>query len=136
MAEEYSRTKHLDYISAGIDRMARNSFMCKGWTVAIMLAIFAFQSNSNNKLALLLASIAIVSLWKLDSYYTRRKNLLCKLFNDVRLNDYTKNPYSMDCTNFKVPCLVQTMRCIDEVSFYVPIGVIAFYMTYLAYVVE
>ena len=133
MTEEYSRTKHLDYIAAGIDRMARNSFMCKGWTVAIMLAIFAFQSNTSNKLAILLASIAIIALWKLDAYYIRKKNLLRKLFDDVRLNDYTKNPYSMNCANFKVPCLVQTMCCIDEASFYVPIGVIAFYMTYLAY---
>lgn len=135
MPDRYSRTKHLDYITTAIERMAHNSSMCKGWTVIITLAILAFDSNELNRLAPLLAILALIALWKLDSYYLRLERLFRNLYDDVRLNDFTHDPYTMNVAPYceKVPSVWKIMFSNSETPFYIPIVIVAIYMAGLAY---
>ena len=101
----------------------------------IALAILAFNSDELNNLAPLLAVLALIALWKLDSYYLRLERLFRKLFDDVRLNDFTHNPYTMDVVPYceKVPSIWKIMFSASETSFYIPIVIVAIYMAKLAY---
>ena len=42
------KLKHLEFIQEIINRMARNSFMLKGWTVILVGAIVAFIARGGN----------------------------------------------------------------------------------------
>lgn len=43
------KISHLNMIQGVITRMGTNSFALKGWTVGIMIAIYAFAGKSNVK---------------------------------------------------------------------------------------
>jgi glucan phosphoethanolaminetransferase (alkaline phosphatase superfamily) len=106
MPEEriYDPIKHLEFIQNAITRMAQNSFMCKGWAIAIMAALIAFDSARVPREILIsapvLAIVVLLSFWFLDSYYLRLERLFRKLYDDVRKNDYSHDPYTMDFSAF------------------------------------
>lgn len=124
MSEEYSRIKHLDYITMDIERMARNSFMCKAWAVTLTVALLAFNAKCNiNKYAPAVAMVAIFSLWWLDAFYLRLERLFRKLYEDVRNNDYTHDQYTMNTSLYKntVPSEIKIMITKSELPFYIPL---------------
>ena len=43
-----NKRKHLEFIQDVINRMARNSFMLKGWTVLVVGAIIAFIARGGD----------------------------------------------------------------------------------------
>jgi hypothetical protein len=92
------KTDHLDMIQGVIDRMAGNSFLLKGWAVAIVSALFAIGEKEQMQRLLTVAYIPVVIFWLLDAYYLRIERLYRRLYDRVRgleeaQIDYSMNPY-------------------------------------------
>jgi len=90
--------KHLEFIQDIINRMAKNSFLLKGWTVTIVAAFFALAAQNLDIKFVILAIFPVVTFWILDAFYLRQERLFRALYNDVRKNTdmQSKDPFSLD----------------------------------------
>ncbi len=91
--------KHLEMIQGVINRMARNSFMLKAWTVTLVAAglWLSARANMNGEdikggTAII---IVIVSFWWLDGYFLFQERQFRCLYNHIRTQTDT------DFTMFK-----------------------------------
>ena len=75
---------HLNMIQQVITRMRNNSFALKGWSVGMMIAIYAFASQNSHK-AVVVTLIPLIVFWFLDSYYLTLERKFRALYDDVRL---------------------------------------------------
>ena len=97
MDEEEKVVKHLEMILGVIERMARNSFTLKSWTVALIVASLWLSVRYDGNLNIILIIIVItVGFWSLDGYFLRQERLFRKLYDHVRLQENTD--FSM-CTS-------------------------------------
>lgn len=85
--------KEIDLIQGIINRMARNSFMIKGWTLTV--AGIAYSLNlASSKSAFLCVGIPVICLffWSLDAFYLRTERKYRALYNDV-VDKYNQKKY-------------------------------------------
>jgi hypothetical protein len=87
-----SKIKHLDFIQDTIKRMAGNSFLLRGWSITLVVAIFTLASQSYNRLYLLIAFFVVIIFWALDSYYLYQERKFRCLYDEVR----KKKPEDVD----------------------------------------
>ena len=120
----YNKEKHLDYVMNTIERMARCSFMCKGWAIALAGAMLAFNVKSSNKIAFAMAVIPILLIWGLDAYYLRQEKLFRVLFEDVRIGSFYENPYTMNVECYIRKSVFKYMISKTELTFYLAILII------------
>ena len=125
--EEYSRIKHLDYVTAAIERMAANSFKCKSWAIALTCAVLALNKIETSIHAPVIAILALISLWRLDAYYLRLERLFRELYSDVRIHDFSASPYDMSLEpyNNKVQSIFRIMFSKSELLVYMPTLIIS-----------
>jgi len=64
--------KHLEFIQNVITRMSSNLFLIKGWTIALVSALFALASSDTNLNYVLISYIAIPVFWVMDGFLYRR----------------------------------------------------------------
>lgn len=100
MNQENKRT-HLNMIQQVIARMGSNSFSLKGWSVGIMIAIYAFAGQSEHK-AVVVTLIPLIVFWFLDSYYLMLERKFQRLYNDVRLKKEEDIDFDMDFNNVEI----------------------------------
>lgn len=100
MSQE-NKINHLNMIQQIISRMGNNSFQLKGWSVGIMIAIYAFAGNNNHK-AVIITLIPLIVLWFLDAYYLTLERKYRKLYDDVRLKTEQDIDYDMNYNNVKI----------------------------------
>jgi hypothetical protein len=123
-ANNYNLIKHLDYIEATIIRMEQNSIACKKWAVSLFVALLivdAFRFSKNMLIsASSLARIVMIVFWYLDSHYLRLQRLFRRLYDDVRINDYEEDPYSMDYNDFlkDVQMTIRIMFSLSECMYW------------------
>lgn len=91
--------EHLKLIQGAIDRMARASFLLKGWTVTVVVAILGFAANTSNLGLSLIALFPAFAFWGLDAYYLRQERLFRRLYDEVLSKTGLSIPrFSMDTT--------------------------------------
>lgn len=95
-----NKLKHLEFIQNVIDRMARNSFMLKGWGVTIISALFALAASNTKISFVYLAYFPALIFWLLDGYFLAREKLFRKLYDKVRLLEEAAIDFSMDVSEF------------------------------------
>lgn len=88
--------KHLEFLQGVISRLARNSFLIKGWTVTLVAALFALASKDAEAGYVLIAYLPTLMFWSLDAYYLRQERLFRSLYDEVRRGEVTD--FSMDTT--------------------------------------
>lgn len=76
---------HLGMIQDVITRMARNSFMLKGWVVLLIVALFGLAAGDKNAAFVHLAYVPTIVLWFLDAYYLRQERLFRGAYDRVRM---------------------------------------------------
>ncbi|HOW15416.1 hypothetical protein [Methanosarcina sp.] len=97
--------KHLEFIQNIITRMANNSFLLKGWTVTLVVALFALAAQNSNSKFVILAFFPVLTFWILDAFYLWQERLFRALYNDIR--NKTKDsilyegPFTLDTTSYK-----------------------------------
>ena len=83
--------KHLEMIQGIVNRLGHDSFLVKGWSMAILVAALVFISKSQmeNECFILLFLIPVFGFWILDGYFLWQERLFREIYNDVRLWEET-----------------------------------------------
>jgi len=92
--------KEIDIVQDIIKRMASNSFMIKGWTVALVAITLLLKGE---KYHVFIAYIPIFVFWYLDAYFLRLERLYRRLYkwiidNRLRTDEYL---FDMDYRRFE-----------------------------------
>lgn len=95
MSDENKR-KHLEFIQLSITRMNVNSFLVKGWLVALVGAIFVLSQKDANTRFLWYAPFATLLFWVLDGFFLCVERKYRSLYDYVRTLNETQIDYSMD----------------------------------------
>ena len=93
-----SKEVHLQMIQGVVNRMARNSFLLKGWAVVLVSAMFALAARDANVAFVYLAYLPCVVFWGLDGYYLWQERLFRALYDHVRAREENDIDYSMDAS--------------------------------------
>lgn len=97
--------KEIDLIQSCISRMAHNSFMVKGWTIAIVsvaLAVLGEASFKSPLAAVLL--IPLLCLWWLDAFFLRVERMYRELYSwvlDQRAKGSLDKLYDLNPNRFR-----------------------------------
>lgn len=79
--------KEIDLIQNCISRMARNSFLIKGWSITLIVITWAILDKENvSCLPLLLLIIPVIAFWGLDAYFLRLEKQYRKMYGWVLKN--------------------------------------------------
>lgn len=62
-------TKHLEMLQAAITRMAGHSFLAKGWSVTVAVAVLGFAAKDKSPQLLGVGVLAVALFWLIDAYY-------------------------------------------------------------------
>lgn len=85
-----AKEKHLEFIQGVITRMAKCSFIIKGWTIAIATAGITLLSKQEIRfLYCFPVFILIIGLWTLDGFFLSQERMYRALYNKVRKEDNT-----------------------------------------------
>ena len=78
--------KHLEMIQAVIERMGRNSFQLKGWSMTILVAatVLITRTNLPSPFFVLVFFIPVLGFWGLDGYFLWQERLFRGIYDDVR----------------------------------------------------
>lgn len=102
--------KEIDLIQSCIERMARNSFMIKGWALTILAGFIAFLQDSvltSPWLVICGIIIPILGFWYIDAYFLHTEKCYRKLYNWTITNRKIGNrelQYNLDPSRFKKEC--------------------------------
>lgn len=122
--------KEIDLIQGVINRMANNSFLLKGWTVTLIVAILALSRDTLvitdvTYLSLVLL-IPLVGFWYLDAFFLHKERCYRKLYEWVIENRPVSQEhlYDLKYTRFEneVDSIFSIMRSTTLRTFY---GIIA-----------
>lgn len=92
-----AKIKHIEMVQEIISRQAHNSFLVKGWSLALVTIVFAFvgtQATSENVVRypwlILFVLIPVSIFWQLDALFLTQERLFRKLHEaiaeDIREN--------------------------------------------------
>ena len=102
--------KEIDLIQSCIERMARNSFMIKGWALTILAGFVAFLNDSvltSPWLVICGIIIPYLGFWYIDAYFLHTEKCYRKLYNWTIANRKIGNreyQYCLDPSRFKEEC--------------------------------
>ena len=83
MAQRDDLHKHLEFVQAVIARLANNSFLMKGWTLTVSLALLGYAVAHTSARVALLSVVPVLAFWYLDGYYLRQERLFRALYRHV-----------------------------------------------------
>ena len=83
--------KHLEFIQGVVNRLGRNSFLLKGWSMAVLVAgaLLMVRLRPDQPLLALTLLLPVVGFWMLDAYFLRQERLFRAEYNRVRQQDET-----------------------------------------------
>lgn len=118
--------KHLDFIENVIARLANNSFLIKGWAVAVAGAFYGFGIQQDDSALAILGLLPAVSFWWLDAYYLRSEQLFRRLFDAVRREPAAFYPFDMNHRAFESEVKSRAAVMWSETlrNFYVPLTLV------------
>ncbi len=88
--------EHLKLIQGVINRMARNSFLLKGWSVVLISAFFVLAAANSKIYFVFLAYFPLVVFWILDGYFLWQERLFRALYDHVRGQQEEEVDFSMN----------------------------------------
>ncbi len=77
------KEKHLDFLQVVITRHNSNSFILKGWAIAICTAVLTVAGSLKEPIIALVALVPIITFWFLDSFYLANERCFISLYNAV-----------------------------------------------------
>ncbi len=95
-----NKIKHLEFIQQTINRVAGNSFLLKGWSVTLIVGIFALSAKDSNTHYILLAYFPTFLFWFLDGYFLQQERLYRSLYDEVRKKEENQIDFSMNAQIF------------------------------------
>lgn len=92
------KSHHLEMIQGIVNRLAKCSFLLKGWSVILVSALFALSAKDARVYFIYLAYFPAFAFWVLDGYYLWQERLFRALYDRVRGMEETDIDFSMDTT--------------------------------------
>lgn len=119
------KIKHLEMIEVIIERMAKNSFQLKGWSMTLIALVGAISAQGSDKRFILLAFIPILGFWALDSFYLQQERKYKQLYKNVAEKDESQIDFNLDTSKatgtteeMKRLCICSCFFSITELCFY------------------
>lgn len=83
--------KHLEFIQGVVNCLGRNSFLLKGWSMAVLVAgaLLMVRLRPDQPLLALTLLVPVVGFWLLDAYFLWQEWLFRAEYDRVRLQDGT-----------------------------------------------
>ncbi|WP_045521366.1 hypothetical protein [Neobacillus niacini] len=95
------KLKHLEMLQNTISRMANNSFLLKGWTVTLVVGLFAFANvEEMESKFIILALLPTLSFWLLDGFFLHQEWLFRTLYDYTTTLDQDDIDFLMDPISF------------------------------------
>lgn len=123
-----NKVKHLDMIENIIERMAKNSFTLKEWTMALVALIGTFASQESERKFMLIAFVPICIFWLLDTYYLQLERKYRILYKNVAAKNNADIDFNLDIEHITVSgsdtkklCYFNCLFSFTELIFYLPI---------------
>ena len=93
--------KHLEMTQAVINRLGRNSFLLKSWSMTILVAamVLIAKENLQNQYFVLVLFLPVAGFWILDGYFLWQERLLRHVYDDIR--EQTDTDFKMDLGKHK-----------------------------------
>ena len=93
--------KHLEMTQAIINRLGRNSFLLKSWSMTILVAamVLIAKEDLQNSYFVLILFLPIVGFWILDGYFLWQERLFRYVYDDIR--EQTDTDFKMDLGKHK-----------------------------------
>ncbi len=124
------KIKHIEMIEAIIERMAKNSFQLKGWSMTLIALVGAISAQGSDKRFILLAFIPILGFWILDSFYLQQERKYKQLYKNVAEQDESQIDFNLDADKATGTaeemarlCFCKCLFSITELCFYPLIAV-------------
>ena len=116
-----NKIKYLEMIEAVIERMARNSFQLKEWTMILVAAVCGFASQGSDKRFIILSFIPILGFWMLDSFYVQQERKYKYLYkNATKITCDDKVNFNLDTSNLELTVdekkRLKPLNCIFSIS--------------------
>ena len=129
-----NKRKHLEFIQGAINRMAANLFFLRGWTITLIVALFAFFVKDANTDFIFVVYFPVIIFWILDGYFLSQERLFRALYNHVRKLDEKEIDFSMNTSEYnedKRNGWVCSMFSSTLLFFYLPLVGVMLLVTYL-----
>jgi|SRR3989344_3719528 len=129
-----NKRKHLEFIQGAINRMAANLFFLRGWTITLIVALFAFFVKDANTDFVFVVYFPVIIFWVLDGYFLSQERLFRALYNHVRKLDEKEIDFSMNTSEYnedKQNGWVCSMFSSTLLFFYLPLVGVMLLITYL-----
>ena len=94
------KRKHLEFIQGVINRLSSNTFLFKGWSITIIVAVFAAMVTTKNYALMWLSLGATLIFWFIDAYYLMLEQSYRKLYDKVAETDIEKIDYKMGVKDY------------------------------------
>lgn len=124
------KIKHIEMIEAIIERMAKNSFQLKGWSMTLIALVGAISAQGSDKRFILLAFIPILGFWILDFFYLQQERKYKQLYKNVAEQDESQIDFNLDADKATGTaeemarlCFCKCLFSITELCFYPLIAV-------------
>lgn len=108
-----AKIKYLEMIQNVINRMAKNSFLLKGWSITLLTGITTLLNNK-----IYIGNSIIVLFLLLDSYYLMNERQYRKLYEKIRMLDNEKVDFNMSIKNFDKKEYLKSIFSYTEICFY------------------
>ena len=102
MKSNDNKISHLQMLQSVISRMGSNSFSIKGWTAAIMVALYALIGDEVSKETIIITVIPVVVMWFLDTYYLVLEKKFRKLYDVVRVKNEKDIDFNMNFSSVEI----------------------------------
>lgn len=89
------KVKHLEFIQNIIERMAKNSFFLKSWSLTFTTVLMGILIKEDEIDFLFISTILVFIFWFLDSYYLKQEKLFRNLYDEVRKKEENKIDFSL-----------------------------------------
>lgn len=129
--------KEIDLIQGVINRMAHNSFLLKGWTITIIVAVLALTKDTlvTNDITYfsLILLIPLIVFWYLDAFFLHKERCYIKLYDWVIENRMKTEEfqYNLNYKRFEkeVESIAKIMRSDTLLTFYGITALILLFIT-------
>ncbi|RWX75348.1 hypothetical protein, partial [Pseudomonas aeruginosa] len=96
-----SKIAHLTFVQGVISRMAANSFLVKGWTIALVAALLAIGADKLTFSYLIIVLVPVILFWWLDAFYLHQETLYRKLYEIVASKEDRDIDFDMNALGLK-----------------------------------
>lgn len=112
-----------------IERMAKNCFQLKAWTMTLVVLIGGLAAKDTERKFIIIAFIPIIVFWMLDTYYLRLERQYRILYKTVTNKRDNEIDFSLDLSQIqnmsisdsKKICSLNCFLSTTELIFYLPI---------------